>query len=223
MHPEPDVPGSVTGMGNRQPLLRFVANNSLYLMSALALGVGLYLVVQWSTISATQHISCLMFIAVVAHEWEEQRYPGGFMEIMTSTFGIRSPVPKTALLGVDAYILIVVFVPIFFPTVGWLFMAPMYLGLFEAFIHTVGIKLTHRPRPYTPGMATALILLLPISVVGIVHAVSIDLLAAWEWPVALIYMAAGFAVMQSTLLHSVGLTYSMVLKNLRSRGGASAR
>jgi Protein of unknown function with HXXEE motif len=220
MTPEPDVSNSIAGMGNR-PVLRFVANNSLYLMSALALGVALYLAVQWSTISDTQHISCLMFIALIAHEWEEERYPGGFIEIMATTFGIRSAVPKSALLGVDAYILIVVFVPIFFPTVGWLFMAPMYLGLFEAFIHTVGIKLTRRPRPYTPGMATALLLLLPISIVGIVHAVSIHLLAAWEWPVALIYMVAGFAVMQATLLHSVGLTYPMAIKNLRSKGGPS--
>jgi hypothetical protein len=101
-------------------------------------------------------------------------------------------------------------------------MTPMYLGPFEAFVHTVGIKLTHRPHPYTPGMATALILLLPISIVGIVHAVSIDLLAPWEWPVAFVYMAAGFAIMQATILHSVGLTYPQAVRNLRSRGEHSS-
>jgi hypothetical protein len=82
--------------------LGFVANNGRNLLSLLALGVAIFLAVRWDSISSTQRISCLMFIALVLHEWEEQRFPGGFVDIMASTFGVRAPVPKTALLGVDA-------------------------------------------------------------------------------------------------------------------------
>jgi hypothetical protein len=204
------------------PLVRFVADYAIELLSVVGVGVAIFLVINWGTISLNQRLLCLMFLALVLHEWEEMRCPGGFIEIMASTFGIRHPVPKTARLGVEAYILVVVFVPIFFPTVGWMFMAPMFLGLFEAFIHTVGIKITHRHHPYTPGMATAVVLMLPIAVVGIAHAISTDLLHWWEWPVALIYMFAGFAIMQASIIHSVGLTYPDMIKRLAGRGEPTA-
>jgi hypothetical protein len=57
---------------------------------------------------------------------------------------------------------------------------------------------------------------------GISYALGIDLLAPWEWPVALLYMLAGFAVMQSTIIHSVGLTYPTAIKKLAGRDNPAA-
>jgi hypothetical protein len=213
--------------GNVQPesksaVVRFLANNHLTLLTAIAVGVLTFLILEWSTMPTTQRLVALFFLAITLHEWEETKYPGGFIELMAGKMGVDPHVPKTALLGVDAYILVVVGIPLFFPGVGWMFMAPMFLGLFEAFMHTAGIKLFHRRPPYTPGLATAVLAMLPISVYGIWYAVSNDLLALWEWPMALLYMAAGFAIMQSTIIHSIGLTYPEAIKKITGRSNPAA-
>jgi hypothetical protein len=61
------------------------------------------------------------------------------------------------------YVLLIAFVPLFFPHVPFFAMATMMLGILEAVIHVGVIKLFRLKHFYSPGMVTAVVLLLPIS------------------------------------------------------------
>jgi hypothetical protein len=66
-------------------------------------------------------------------------------------------------------------------------------------------------------MATALIVLLPISIVGITYVVRNDLMRPWEWAYSLLYMVSGFAIMQGTVVRMSGMKYLEFLKRGRSK------
>jgi uncharacterized membrane protein len=63
---------------------RFVLQNALYLLTALGIGVGLYVLANWSAMPVLQRMVGLFFIGVTLHVWEEFRFPGGFAELITA-------------------------------------------------------------------------------------------------------------------------------------------
>lgn len=58
----------------------------------------------------------------------------------------------------------IAFVPLFFPRLPFLAMATMMLGVLEGVMHIARIKMFRLPRFYSLGLATAIVLLLPISI-----------------------------------------------------------
>ncbi len=55
-----------------------------------------------------------------------------------------------------AYVLVIAFVPLFFPRLPFLAMATMMLGVLETVMHIAMIKMSRLPRFYSPGLATAI-------------------------------------------------------------------
>jgi hypothetical protein len=55
-----------------------------------------------------------------------------------------------------ADVLVIAFVPLFFPRVPFLAMATMMLGVLETVMHIGMIKMFRLPRFYSPGLATAI-------------------------------------------------------------------
>lgn len=82
---------------------------------------------------------------------------------------------------VAGYVLYLVFVPLFFPHVPWLATASMLLGMLEAIAHLAEIKIFRRRYFYSPGLVTAVLLLLPIAIYGISYAVRQDLMRPLDW------------------------------------------
>ena len=114
----------------------FFVKNTLYIMAALGIGVAVYLAVNWATMLVLQRMVCLLFIALMLHEWEEFKFPGGFAEMMTSNLNFSLDIDiNVAKLLVAGVIFFISFVPLFFPQVAWLAMAPMLLGVLENFGH----------------------------------------------------------------------------------------
>lgn len=148
-----------------------------------------------------QIMSCLFYIGIVLHEWEEMRFPGGFVEMMQARMGVIAP--SSSHLIVDALIIVLVLVPIIFPSVIWLVLAPMFLGVFEALIHFAGIKIMKTKKFYTPGLATAVLFLLPISLYTI-YFVSANVLAmSLDWIIGLLYFVVCFGGMQILIRRTV--------------------
>jgi hypothetical protein len=44
----------------------------------------------------TQRLVALFLVAIVLHEWEETRFPGGFVQLMTGKLGIGPPGTRTS-------------------------------------------------------------------------------------------------------------------------------
>lgn len=63
-----------------------------------------------------------------------------------------------------SYVVCIAGVPLFFPRITFLLLAPMLLGVLEPVMHTAMIRMFDLKRPYSPGLLTAVVILLPISV-----------------------------------------------------------
>ena len=151
------------------------------------------------------------------HEWEETRVPGGFADLMVKFFGVKAKPDQIAAahIPVAALLLIITFVP-FFTQLPILALVPIYLGLFETFIHLAGIKIHKMDKPYTPGMVTGIALGIT-SVIVLVTYSKEQLLSGsgYVWGIPLMILC--FAAMQRTVLAIYGLGYKFVIANVKKK------
>ena len=170
-------------------------------------GIGAALVaLTWGVLAeldTLQQILLLSFAVLCLHEFEEYGWPGGFPSYMN-----RVMFPKIlARLGKeggpsDRYILNQVnsvwvnvvagypfyVVPIFFPDVIWLGLAPIMFNLAELLLHGV-VAVTATKSPYNPGLFSCLPWLV-LSVWYIVEVTSNDLASGADWGIAVAYLLA---------------------------------
>ena len=119
----------------------FVVKNNLYLITALGVIVALFTAVNWSTMPILQRMVALFFVGLVLHLWEEGRFPGGFAEMMAGTLNAGANIQHFGEIITVAYVLLISLVPLFFPGVAFLAIAPMMLGILEIVMH-----LSHQPK-----------------------------------------------------------------------------
>jgi hypothetical protein len=114
-----------------------------------------------------------------------------------------------------AYVLILAFVPLFFPRVPFLTMSAMMLGIMEAVMHTAMIRMFNL-RYYSPGLVTAVFVLLPISLYAFVYVIRENLLSPVSWLFAFLYMLFGLAIAQQIVIRVSGMKYMDFLRTVRT-------
>ena len=197
-------------------MIRFIVRNNLYLMAALGVLVAAYVAVNWASMPVLQRMVGLFFIALVLHLWEEGRFPGGFVEMITEHLHFTASNRHFGEMVTAVLALLIAFVPLFFPNVPALAMAPMIIGVLEAVVHVAVIRIFRLKHFYSPGMVTAVVLLLPISVYSIAYAIRQGLMSPAFWLFAFLYMLFGLMVAQQIVIRTSGMKYTDFLKNLRS-------
>lgn len=194
----------------------FLAKNNLYLMTTLGIGILIYTVINWSGMPVLQRMVSLFYCALVLHLWEEGKFPGGFADLMTSKLNLPEGNTHFGELITSVYVLALAFLPLFFPNVVWLALAPIMLGFLEAVMHVAAIKMFNLPRFYSPGMVTALIALLPISTYSVVYVVQNSLTLPLHWLYAILYMLVGLILAQQIVVRMMGMKYSEFMQNVRA-------
>lgn len=197
-------------------MIKFVLRNNLYVMAALGVAVAAFVVINWDSIPVLQRMVGLFFVGLVMHLWEEGRFPGGFVELITEHLHFTAISRTFGEVVTAAYGLIIAFVPLFFPNVPFLAMAAMMLGIMEAIMHTAMIRMFRLKHFYSPGLATALVLLLPISLYSFAYVIRHDLMQPVSWFFAFLYMLFGLVVAQQIVIRASGMKYSDFLKNVRA-------
>lgn len=200
-------------------MLNFLAKNSLYGVTAAAAVVGVYTMVNWASIPVSQRMVGLFFVGIVAHVWEEMRFPGGFTEMVRNRIGFTAKTKEFGEAVTMTYVLYIAGVPLFFPRVTFLLLAPMLLGVMEAIMHSAMIRVFHLERPYSPGLVTALAVLLPISIYFMSYAAGHHLASLLDWLGAFAYMAVGLVLAQWIVVTASGMEYSEFLRRARRGTG----
>ena len=151
------------------------------------------------------------------HEWEETRLPGGFAKLMLKFFKLKATPTQihAAHIPVTVLLIIITFVP-FFTQYTLLTLVPVYLGLFETFIHIIGIKLHKMEKPYTPGLITALCLGLT-SIIAILNFSRNNLVQNGDYLWGLLLMFICFGAMQRTVISIYGLGYKDLIANFKNK------
>ncbi|MBR1693734.1 MAG: HXXEE domain-containing protein [Lachnospiraceae bacterium] len=190
---------------------------NLEIMTVLFFGMITSCAVFGSQLRLIQRIMLEYMFLFTLHEWEETRFPGGFADLMVKFFGVKADADQIAKahIPVAVLLLVITFVP-FFTQNPILSLVPIYLGLFETFIHLAGIKIHKMDKPYTPGMVTGILLGIT-SVIVLVTYSREQLLSGigYVWGIPLMILC--FAAMQRTVLAIYGLGYKFVIANVKKK------
>ena len=190
--------------------MKFIKYYSLQIYTVITL-----LLITLSAIFVTPDVAKKIILAYmllfVLHEWEEGYYPGGFLDLISDVMlGGRDNVSLEAKKGSRFYTSIYLFaltlIPYFASSHTWLVLPAVFLGLWEGFIHIMGIKIFQQKIPYTPGMVTA-----EIECVYSIYIVYFLAHNGYAQPIhyliGALLMVIGFMCMQRGLFHSVGKKY----------------
>jgi len=193
----------------------FIVKNTLYLVTALSVIVAIYVIIRWSAMPVLQRMVCIFFIGLVLHLWEESKFPGGFTDMITKSLNFTQSNPHFGENITVIYVLIITFIPLFFPMVVFLAVAPMMLGILELVAHLIAIKMNVSKRFYSPGLITAALVLVPISVYSIVYVIQNNLMEPLWWLYSFLYMLFGLLMAQQIVVRTSGMKYADFLKNVR--------
>ena len=200
--------------GKRGEVKRFVFEHILVWMTVLGVGVGIYTAVRWSSLPVLARADGLFFCFLILHLWEETKYPGGFTAMITTKLHFTQADPNFGAIVTSALVLLIAFIPLFFPHVAFLTVVPLLLGILEPLAHLAAIRMSDT-RFYSPGLATAVVLLLPTALYGIVYVAQYDLLYPIEWVLCVVYLLVALLVAQQVVVRASGMKYSEFLKNAR--------
>lgn len=170
--------------------------------------------------SLVRKVLAVYMLLFILHEWEETCFPGGFASLMTKFFGITTSKEKLewAHVPVSVLLLAILLIPYIFDSVAMLTLIPAFLGIMEGLIHVIGIKLHKMTKPYTPGMITALCLLVTSVWVFWTFA-STYLVSGTDFILGAAFMLVAFVCMQRTVIAIYGLHYSDLIKFAKKKFG----
>jgi len=175
--------------------MNFYRKNWYYVGGAIFVALAIVLAVYWNDFSVLRKLMVMSFMAVLFHEFEEYAWPGGFPAVYNIVFRPdgdgqpdRSPLNQKSAIFANVVIAYPFWaLPIFFPEVIWLGLAPVLFGMSQVVLH--GIMVNKKMHTvYNPGVFSVIFVHWPVGIFYIWHIVSNGLVAWWMWPVAVGYM-----------------------------------
>ena len=172
-------------------------------------------------LTVIQQFAVWVSFLCILHEWEEGRYPGGFLDLIQKNVLQRELDEETKLgsrLITAVFIYVMTIVSFFFgDRIPMFVVAPATFCIFEGIIHVVGIKILGLKKPYSPGLVTAEIEL--VTGVCLIVYLAVNHIGAWyDYTFGPFVFLACFVCMQRSLMAMVGgIGYKDVLSNVRRR------
>jgi len=175
----------------------FIRRNWYYIGGMLFIVLAAVLGIFWNDISMLRKLMLMSFMALLVHQFEEYGFPGGFPAIMNIAWhpgeGLpdRCPLNRNSALFVNVFFAYPFYIlPIVFPNLIWLGLAPVLFGMAQFGAH--GILINRKLHSlYNPGLFAVVFLHWPIGLYYIWYVVMNGLVQWWMWPVAVIILGAG--------------------------------
>ena len=137
----------------------FLLKNNIHLMTLVFVGWAVWAACNWSMLALVQKLTLGLYGWLIVHEYEEG-YKFRFLELMLGrVMGIdhRTLVPGASHIAQALYITLAFSAALLWPGQLWLTFAVLILGIFEGFVHNMGIVL-FRLRGVSPGWWTAMLM-----------------------------------------------------------------
>jgi hypothetical protein len=160
---------------------------------ALCTAAGLALA--WPDVGVLRRLLMLNFIALLVHQYEEYGWPGGEPALMNMVIQ-PSPTPDRYPLNQNSAMVVNVLaaygfylVPVFFPAVVWLGLAPVLFGILQFVVHGVVTNVKLRSL-YNPGLAAVALGHIPVGVYYLWYVHTQGLAGVGDWVGGVAYMLA---------------------------------
>ncbi|OBA04427.1 hypothetical protein A9P44_17850 [Paenibacillus polymyxa] len=164
----------------------------------------------------------LSFVAILFHQFEEYRWPGYFAGLFNNVM-FKSDTPDHYPLNTQSAMIINVAIayvfyllPVWFPQVVWLGLAPIFMGFFQVVWHGIVVNLKAK-TVYNPGLCTALLLHVPIGIWYIHEISKRDIPTRIDWITGTIYFIFAvyiFIIKGNIWLKKTGSPYSFSKQQL---------
>ncbi len=197
---------------------RFLIKYNLEILTTLMFTFVAMVAIFNTAPSLTQKMLVAYVFLFTLHEWEENRFPGGFVNIMEGMIGKKFSEDAKELSHIPVIILLLLIhiIPYFLDSVVFLTLIPVFLGVFEGLVHTMGVKLSKSKKFYTPGMGTAY-MMLALSVFNIYYLITNKMITGKDCLLGIVCMFVSFAVMQNRVLAINGISYKDMLNIIKSK------
>ena len=201
---------------------RFAKHYALEIYTVIAMLLIVCVAIFMGGLTVIQKFVVFLSFLFILHEWEEGRYPGGFLDLI-SKHVLQMDVDKETKLGsrlvTGVFLFVMTVVPFLWGDAIPLFAVVIAVfSIFEGCVHIAGIKLFQLSKPYTPGMVTAEIEL--VTSVALIFYLAVNHLATWyDYVFAPFVFIACFALMQRSLMGMIGLRYKDMLAIMKRRLG----
>lgn len=167
----------------------------------VALGSIVILLLQWEQMSLLLRFNTISFIAMLVHQFEEYGFPGGEPMIMNralqgSDIPDRYPLNQFSAMFTNVFFTYVIYLlPIFFPDVIWLGIAPMLMGMMQFMVHGIMTNIKMKSI-YNPGLGAVVFLHIPVGVSYISYITTHQLASGTTWLIGIIYtiITTGFVL-----------------------------
>ncbi|WP_342438821.1 HXXEE domain-containing protein [Paenibacillus sp. FSL L8-0436] len=170
----------------------------LGMLVAAATAIGI--VMNHRSMSELSMILWLSFIAILAHQFEEYRWPGYFGGLFNIVI-FKSEQPKHYPLNPQSAMiinLVIAYVfyllPVFFPKVIWLALAPMFMGFFQFIWHGIFANIKAKTW-YNPGLFAVLVFHFPIGGWYLYYIATHHLASTTDWIIGSVYFVIAVYVL----------------------------
>lgn len=201
---------------------KFMKHYALEIYTVIAMLLITLVAMFMDGLTVIQQFAVWVSFLCILHEWEEGRYPGGFLDLIQNNV-LQAELDKETKLGsrliTAVFIYVITLVPFFFGDRIPMFPVAMAtFCIFEGVVHVVGIKIFGMSKPYTPGLVTAEIEL--VTGIGLITYLAVAHLGAWyDYTFGPFVFLFCFVCMQRSLVASIGgeIRYKDILANVRKR------
>lgn len=195
--------------------MRFWCRHWYNIGGIVAIITGIVLAVVWNDIEVLRRVQILSFIAILVHQFEEYGFPGGEPAIMNkvlrgSDIPDRYPLNQFSAMLTNVLITYIFYVlPIIFPNVLWLGIAPILMGMAQFMVHGIATNVKMKSI-YNPGLGAVVFMHIPIGIYYLNYIISNNLVKHTDFIFAIIYALSVMVVVVA------GLTY-VILPNRNTK------
>ncbi len=197
-------------------MMNFLKKYNIYVFIVLIALLTIYDFLNWDSISMVRKLVNLFAILAVLHEIEEKYWPGGFHNLMLKKIkvDINDFDLGSANLIVFIFLLVYIALGYIFDNLVFFFIMAIILSIFEALIHTAGIKIHNLDKPYTPGLLTAWLMAIA-AIYSIIQLNKYGLASPFDYLIGVILFIISFLILQSQVFKVIGISRKEAIKRVR--------
>lgn len=197
-------------------MMNFLKKYNIYVFIVLIALLTIYDFLNWDSISMVRKLVNLFAILAVLHEIEEKYWPGGFHNLMLKKIkvDINDFDLGSANLIVFIFLLVYIAMGYIFDNLVFFFIMAIILSIFEALIHTAGIKIHNLDKPYTPGLVTAWLMAIA-AIYSIIQLNKYGLASPFDYLIGVILFIISFLILQSQVFKVIGISRKEAIIRVR--------
>ena len=196
--------------------MEFIKKYNTHFFILIVIVLTIVDMIYWNQLSITRKLVNIFAIVAALHEIEEKIWPGGFYELMLNKFKIEKEKADLgrATLVVSIYWILLLGIAYVFESYVFILAITITLSIFEAFIHTAGIRIHKLSKPYTPGLVTAW----GMAIVGFYSIYVLNALGlanALDYIVGAVLWVLSFICMDAVIISGLGITIPELISTFK--------